>query len=154
MLVRICRLVRFRPIAKGFKFALPCPISAPDMIENVASMKAGRHAPRMNPPKLTIYNGVWEQNFSPDALAKRPQLAELVGRVVAEWSEVELQLAQLMCEAMEASAAPFAVAFEALGSSAAQVNVATKTIASRLEGDSLLEITVTVEITVITVITV
>lgn len=90
----------------------------------------------MDEGNFNVLEGGRSTTYSPDALAKRPTLAAWVGRIIAEWAEVELQLAQLMCEAMEASAAPFAVAFEALGSSSAQINVAQKTIRSRLDGDA------------------
>jgi hypothetical protein len=62
------------------------------------------------------------------AMSKRPELAAKLAAVIASWSEVEVRMATAMCEAMQASAEPFAAAFQALNSTAAQASVADAAI--------------------------
>ena len=61
-------------------------------------------------------------------MEKRPELAMKMARVIHSWAVVEVELATALCEAMKAAAEPFAAAFQALNSTAAQASVADAAI--------------------------
>jgi hypothetical protein len=51
-----------------------------------------------------------------------------MAQTIAVWAEVEVALGELLCEALEAAAGPFAAAYQALNSSGAQNSVAAAAI--------------------------
>lgn len=69
------------------------------------------------------------------AMAKRPDLAIKFASVISSWASVEIELASALCEAMNASAEPFAAAFQALNSTAAQASVAEAAIKTVIDDD-------------------
>ena len=70
-------------------------------------------------------------------MAKRPQLAVKYSLVISSWALVEVEMATALCEAMKASAEPFAAAYQALNSTAAQASVAEAAIKTVI-GDDLI----------------
>jgi hypothetical protein len=82
----------------------------------------------MPPQPLSSYRNCYKYTRGSNALENRPALAALMAQTIAVWAEVEVALGELLCEALEASAGPFAAAYQALNSSGAQNSVAVAAI--------------------------
>jgi hypothetical protein len=59
--------------------------------------------------------------FDPKALTERPELAVLVARAIATWSEIEAQMGAILVRMLGAKAEPALAMFQALTSSPAQL---------------------------------
>lgn len=95
-----------------------------------------RESDMPQPLSSKFRNGV-SYNTDPQAMTKRPELAVKYARCLASWSTVEVELATMMCEAMKAAAGPFAAAYHALNSTAAQASVADAAIRETVEAKLL-----------------
>lgn len=77
----------------------------------------------MPPQPLSRVNSTTPVLFDPKAITERPQLAILVSRAIAGWSEAEGQMGYLLVRMLGANAEPALAMFSALTSAPAQIAV-------------------------------
>jgi hypothetical protein len=88
------------------------------------------------PQPLSKINHTTPVLFHPKALTERPQLAVLVARAIAGWSEIEGQMGTLLVKMLDSSAKPALAMFSALASAPAQIAVVKAAAETVLDGEA------------------
>lgn len=91
----------------------------------------------MPPQPLSSVNSTTPVLFHPKALTERPELAVLVSRAIAGWSEIEGQMGYMLVRMLGASAEPALAMYSALTSARAQIAATKSAAAAVLDAERL-----------------